>query len=46
VANDGIQRELQQISMKSSPVLRDVLRLRLAGLAGGDSAGRTASERA
>ena len=35
VANDGIQRELRQISMKSSPVLRDVLRLRLAGDATG-----------
>jgi hypothetical protein len=31
VANDGIARELRQISMKSSPVLRAVLRLRLAG---------------
>jgi hypothetical protein len=31
VANDGIERELRQISMKSSPVLRAVLRLRLAG---------------
>ncbi len=31
VANDGIIRELRQISMKSSPVLRNVLRLRLAG---------------
>ena len=31
VANDGIVHELRQISMKSSPVLRNVLRLRLAG---------------
>jgi hypothetical protein len=31
VANDGIERELRQISMKSSPVLRAALRLRLAG---------------
>jgi len=31
VANDGIERELRQISMKSSPVLRAVLQLRLAG---------------
>jgi hypothetical protein len=31
VAHDGVARELRQISMKSSPVLRAVLRLRLAG---------------
>jgi hypothetical protein len=31
VANDGIARELRQISAKSSPVLRAVFRLRLAG---------------
>lgn len=31
VASDGISRELRQISMKSSPVLRAMLRLRLAG---------------
>lgn len=31
VANDGVSRELRQISMKSSPVLREVLRLRVAG---------------
>lgn len=35
VANDGIVRELRQISMKSSPVLRAVLRLRVAGDAAG-----------
>jgi hypothetical protein len=35
VAGDGITRELRQISMKSSPVLREVLRLRLAGDAAG-----------
>jgi 5-methylcytosine-specific restriction endonuclease McrA len=31
VANDGIERELRQISMKSSPPLRAALRLRLHG---------------
>ena len=31
VANDGVARELRQISMKSSPVLRAMLRLRVAG---------------
>ena len=41
VAADGIQRELRQITMKDSPVLRSVLRLRLHG----DNAGcRSADE--
>lgn len=31
VAHDGIERELRQISMKGSPVLRAALRLRLVG---------------
>ena len=31
VAHDGVARELRQISMRSSPVLGEVLRLRLAG---------------
>jgi hypothetical protein len=35
VANDGIQRELRQISMKGSPPLREVLRLRLLAEAQG-----------
>jgi 5-methylcytosine-specific restriction endonuclease McrA len=35
VANDGIERELRQISMKSSPPLRAALRLRLHGDASG-----------
>ena len=35
VANDGIARELRQISVKSSPVLRAVLRPRLADDAAG-----------
>lgn len=35
VANDGIERELRQITMKGSPPLRAVLRLRLHGDAAG-----------
>jgi 5-methylcytosine-specific restriction endonuclease McrA len=35
VANDGIQRELRQITMKGSPPLRAALRLRLHGEAAG-----------
>jgi hypothetical protein len=35
VANDGISRELRQITMKGSPPLRSALRLRLAGDATG-----------
>ena len=35
VANDGVVRELRQISMKSSPPLRAALRLRLHGDAAG-----------
>ncbi len=35
VANDGIERELRQITMKDSPPLRAVLRLRLHGDAAG-----------
>ena len=35
VANDGIERELRQITMKGSPPLRAALRLRLVGDAAG-----------
>jgi hypothetical protein len=45
VATDGIERELRQISMKSSPVLRAVLRLRLAGDANGCRTVEDASRR-